>query len=323
MINVFKKGKIMNFITFDKLNECIYKNISKIPKDVDLIVGIPRSGTFVANLIALYLNLPFTDIDNFLNGGNLRTGNTRKCSNWIKNISEAKKVLIVDDSISSGKAIREVKNQIKNVHLEEKCTYLAIYALEVNINMVDIFFEICHQPRMFEWNYMHHWGLKYACVDIDGVLCEDPSFIQNDDNNRYRDFLKNAKPKFIPTQTIGYIVTCRLEKYRKETEEWLKKYNIQYDHLIMLELESGKERLSGFNHGQYKANVYKRTNCFIFIESNFEQAVEICNIAQKQVFCVDKKQLINPQNIFAYTKILANDWKITTKRVIKKILKKI
>ena len=56
--------------------------------------------------------------------------------------------------------------------MESKCIYLAIYALETNISMVDIFFEICHQPRMFEWNYMHHWGLKYACVDIDGVLCD-------------------------------------------------------------------------------------------------------------------------------------------------------
>ena len=53
----------MNFITFEELGECIYTNISKVPRNVDLIVGIPRSGTLAANLLALYLNLPFTDID--------------------------------------------------------------------------------------------------------------------------------------------------------------------------------------------------------------------------------------------------------------------
>ena len=29
----------MNFITFEELGECIYTNISKVPMDVDLIVG--------------------------------------------------------------------------------------------------------------------------------------------------------------------------------------------------------------------------------------------------------------------------------------------
>ena len=56
----------MNFITFEELGECIYTNISKVPRNVDLIVGIPRSGTLAANLLALYLNLPFTDIDTLI-----------------------------------------------------------------------------------------------------------------------------------------------------------------------------------------------------------------------------------------------------------------
>lgn len=59
--------------------------------------------------------------------------------------------------------------------------------------MVDIWFEICNHPRMFEWNYMHHWGKK------------------------------NAKPKFAPTKTIAKLVSTRLEKYRNETKQCLKK----------------------------------------------------------------------------------------------------
>lgn len=57
----------MNFRTINDLNNLISKNLDKIPKDIDLIVGVPRSGLFVANLIALYLNLPLTDFDSFLN----------------------------------------------------------------------------------------------------------------------------------------------------------------------------------------------------------------------------------------------------------------
>ena len=61
--NKICKTEKLNFITISMFNNTIYKNINKIPKDVDLIVGIPRSGLLVANLLALYLNIKLTDID--------------------------------------------------------------------------------------------------------------------------------------------------------------------------------------------------------------------------------------------------------------------
>lgn len=313
----------MNFVTIDDLNNCICKNMKKIPRDVDLIVGIPRSGTLAANLLALYMNLPYTDVDNYISQGNLRTGNTRRCANWIKSIGDAKKVLVVDDSISSGRAIKEAKDLVRRSDMGAEHLYLAVYALENNIHMLDIYFEICHMPRMFEWNYMHHWALEYSCVDFDGVLCENPKFWENDDRKRYVRFIKDAQPKLIPTKKIGYIVTTRLEKYRRNTEEWLRKYGIEYNHLIMMDLDSGRERWKSGNHGVYKGEFFRNTNCSIFIESSYEQAVEICRISGKQVFCVDKSVLITPNGLDKHARILMNDWRFTSKRVIKKLLKKI
>ena len=103
----------MNFITMEQLNRCIYQNIKKIPKDIDLVVGIPRSGSLVANLLALYLNLPYTDIDSYVEKGTLRTGNTRKCEGWVQRVEQAGKVLVVDDSISSGRAVKEAKRLVR------------------------------------------------------------------------------------------------------------------------------------------------------------------------------------------------------------------
>ncbi len=313
----------MNFITVEQLNQCICRNLKKVPRDIDLIVGVPRSGSFVANLLALYLNLPYTDIDSYTQKRELRSGNTRKCSGWISNAGDAGKVLVVDDSISSGRAVREVKKQIQDSKMPAEHLFLAVYALENNLHMVDIYFEICHMPRMFEWNYMHHWALEYACVDIDGVLCEDPSVFENDDGRRYAEFMRTAKPRFIPTRKIGYIVTTRLEKYRKETEEWLNGNHIEYDHLIMMDCESGAERRKNGNHGTFKGEIFRKTKCSVFIESNYEQAVEICRISGKQVFCVDKSVLITPRGLTRHMKILANDWRFTSKRVIRKLLGKI
>lgn len=313
----------MNFITLDQLNDCLYKNISRIPRDIDMLVGIPRSGTMVANILALYLNLPYTDLNTFCSSGKLSSGNTRKGKKWIKGISDAKRVLLVDDSISSGAAMSEAKKLVRESKIEAEVLYLAVYTLRMSCKMVDFYFEICEQPRMFEWNYMHHWALEHTCIDIDGVLCEDPAWMQNDDGRRYREFLINARPKILPTQKVGCIVTCRLEKYRRETQEWLERYDIEYGELCMLNVESGRQRLVDFDHGKYKAEIYKKSKKVLFIESDYAQAVTICKYSNKAVFCVASRRLITPDNLIGHLGCIKDDWRITGKRAVKKLLGKI
>ena len=286
----------LNFKTIADLDSCIVKNLHKIPRDIDLVVGIPRSGMLAATIIALHLNLPLLDMDSYLNQVQFHTGNTKKCENWIKTTQEAKKVLVVDDSISSGKAMNEAKMLTKRI-ASVKHFFLAVYALELTSLMVDIFFEIVSQPRMFEWNFMHHWALEYACVDIDGV------------------------PKFIPTKKVAYIVSARLEKYRKETEEWLHKNKIEYGKLILLDEPDAASRRKNVNHGSYKGEIFKNTDCSLFIESSYEQAVEICRTSGKQCYCTGKACLITPEGVTVHLKILANDWRFTAKRIVKKLLK--
>lgn len=50
----------MNYRSISDLNQIILKRLYIIPRDIDLVVGIPRSGMFPANLLALYLNRPVT-----------------------------------------------------------------------------------------------------------------------------------------------------------------------------------------------------------------------------------------------------------------------
>lgn len=318
-----KVGEGLNFITYSQLNNDVWENLHKLPMDIDLVVGIPRSGLMTASIIALYRNLPFTDIDTFLSGKFYSTGSTRKNNRWIQSLDEVKHLLIVDDSISTGEAMNKAKRQINKMELSCKKTYCAVYALPTNFMLVDVFFKICNHPRMFEWNYMHHWGLKHACVDIDGVLCVDPNLLQNDDSDKYEKFLMNAAPKIIPTQRIGYLVTCRLEKYRSLTESWLRGYGVEYDNLIMLNAPDAATRLRDINQGEYKGNIYKNTDCFIFIESSYEQAIDICKIAKKPVFCTENSQLIQPNGIQAHISNLMNDWRITAKKAARKIMEKI
>ncbi len=310
----------MNFRTYQDLATCISGNIHKIPHDIQLIVGIPRSGVLAGSMLALYMNLPFISLDDYVDGRNFTTGSTRKSVGWVKNTGEAKKILVIDDSISSGKAIKEAKEKITATITDGVTVlYCAVYALPMTCSLVDIYFEICNQPRMFEWNYMHHWALEYCCMDIDGVLCEDPSFVQNDDGKKYSDFIRNARPRFLPTQKVGKLVTTRLGKYREETETWLREHNVRYDELIMLENTTARERALSNAHAIFKANVYKSCDSIMFFESDYGQALDICKISGKPVFCVSKQELIDGTNVYQKLCVHNKELRVTAKRIIRKL----
>ncbi len=70
----------MNYRNIDDLNHCILQHLSILPRDFDLIVGIPRSGMFPANLLALYLNLPVTTWTHSATDTSIRPENVAKLS---------------------------------------------------------------------------------------------------------------------------------------------------------------------------------------------------------------------------------------------------
>ena len=277
----------MNFRSIADLCNLIRNNLSMIPTDVDLIVGIPRSGLLVANYIALLMNKPLTDVDGFINGRIISSGRTKDTSRNIQSISECKKILVVDDSIASGKSLEQCKKKLSDYYIEVKKTYCVAYALESSKNMVDICFEVLDDPRLFEWNlFSQHSILPKMCFDLDGVLCEDPTPEQNDDGTKYIEFIKNAKIKIKPTGTIGCIITSRLEKYRALTEEWLLNNGIRYNDLVMLD-STAEERVQKNMHAQFKSKVYGSMASILYVESEKRQAEMINQITKKPVYCVE------------------------------------
>ena len=276
----------MQYRTLADLSDLIRNNIHRIPHDVDLLVGIPRSGMLPANMIALFLNKRLTDIDTFIQG---RTYNAGERGQYINN-SPVRKVLVVDDSVATGAAMTLAKNKLAPLTDKFDFLFMAPIVSSCGKDMVDIYCEVIDDCRFFEWNVFHHGLLKNACVDIDGVLNTDPEY--DDDGPVYMQFLHNATPLFVPSVPVGTLVTCRLEKYRQPTEEWLKKYNVLYDNLIMLPFSSKEERLKWGKHGEYKARYYAQSQCILFIESSKQQADIIANISHKHVFCVETNELI-------------------------------
>ncbi|PAU84941.1 orotate phosphoribosyltransferase [Halorubrum salipaludis] len=274
----------MNYRSFDHLNRDIQNWQRELPSDLDLIVGVPRSGLLAGNLLALHLNLPLTTVEELEKRSILQSGRRLKQN---EDFSSFKNILVVDDSVNTGKTIESVKTQIESLNLSMNIHYGAAYVSEQGKGYVDTYANVVRTPRVFEWNMMHHSGLSDWAIDLDGVLCRDPLPSENDDGERYREFISKVKPRVVPSKKIGLIVTCRLEKYRDITEEWLSNHGIEYEQLIMMDHPSMEARQAAGNHAEYKANVYDNTETRLFIESDENQAKKIARLTRKPVFCVN------------------------------------
>lgn len=287
---------MIHFKSILDLKNDIVTNSHKVPNDIDLIVGIPRSGLLAANLLALHLNKPLTDIDGLLRG-KIYGGGYRVSKNKNEDdIKKYKKILIIDDSLSSGRALQKAKDLLGQQGKNLNIIFGVVYLKPGMESMVDLYLEYCPVPRVFEWNIFHHQFLNNSCVDIDGVLCRDPTTEENDDGEKYLKFISTVKPLVVPTETIKLLVTCRLEKYRKVTEKWLKKNNIRYKNLSMMHYSTKEERVRYGNHAEYKSEIYSQSNAVLFIESSDYQAVQIAKLTKKPVFSNQSKKIISESN---------------------------
>lgn len=293
----------MQYRSVSDLNEAIVSNLARIPRDIDLVVGVPRSGLLAANLLSLAMNVPLSDLDSFLDGREYTSGSTKPVRRFT-DLSRRRKILLLDDSISSGKAMREVRDRIDRARLDADIVFAAVYGIQDQHLEADLVLEKVALPRLFQWNFMHHKILEQACVDIDGVLCLDPSEDENDDGAAYIKFLENAVPYHATTRKIGWLVTSRLEKYRPQTEAWLASAGIAYNKLIMLDLASKQERQRLGVHGSFKAEFYHNCASPLFIESDVRQAEVISAKSGKPVLCIETHQMHWPDPLSAQQIVL-------------------
>lgn len=234
-----------------------------------------------ASIAALYLNLPLCDVWSFTIG-----------RQWWRNRTHAgsvDRVLLIDDSLNSGGAMARAAISLS---ASLRVCRIAVYGRSTSIaeGRADLVLEAIDGPRLFEWNLWKHRALQTAMVDIDGVLCRDPTPEENDDGPRYRKFLKTVEPLYHPHRPLGWIATTRLEKYRELTEAWLARQGIRYGGLSMLNLPDAATRRRQGGRAEFKAAVYQERGA-LFIESDSRQAARIASLSSKAVIAMDTREL--------------------------------
>ena len=295
MLSFKEKYIIMKYITLNDLVKTIRERLYKIPRDIDFIIGIPRSGMIAASIISTYLNVPLIDINSYCQG--MKPYGGLRCS--MLNQEKYNKALVVDDTVFNGTSMYKTKQKLSNIN-DTDFIYLCVYIEGRGINMVDIYLEDVRQYTnnftnivLYEWNIFQHYdSIMSKCLyDIDGVLCVEPPDERSE--TEYLKYIENATPLFVPKVKIGGIMTYRLIKNKEITENWLKKNNIKYNELIMFNANTWEERnKSGITPEKYKGNYYKTHNDYeLFVESSDYQARMIAEISNKRVYCVETNKM--------------------------------
>ena len=282
------RNRVLNYRSVHDLNQAVVRWSRDLAFDVDLVVGVPRSGLLAASLLGMHLHRPVMDLPGYLVGAEPWSGLRLR-----EGVDAARglRVLVLDDTANSGAEQRRVRAAVAASGRGERddVRYAAVYVAPGSERIVDLHAEVVPLPRVFEWNVLHNEVVSRACMDIDGVLCADPKPSENDDGRRYRQFLSDAELRYRPSMQVGTLVTSRLEKYRPETEDWLAKHGITYGGLVMLDLPSAAERRRLQAHVPHKARTYAASGRELFIESSVHEGRGIHDATGLPVFVTDTR----------------------------------
>jgi hypothetical protein len=254
-----------------------------LPSDIDLVVGIPRSGLLPANMISLLRNVPLADLDGFIAGRILSAGRTRRQAAFDLSASGFRNVLVVDDSVFSGGSMREARQKLSDSGITANFIYCAIYSGAATHPDADIVLEVVPTPRMFQWNVFHHSLLARACIDLDDLIL--PPLDGARKAGMKLDCSK-VSPICVPTRPVGHLVTGHPELRRAEVEACLQSLDVAYDHLWMPS--------RGGDPVGFKARVYKNSNAIIMMTCSDEDAALIAEDAQRPVLSLESHLVVKP-----------------------------
>lgn len=269
----------ISFVSYQQMLEDVRQLSGMLPCDIECVYGVPRSGLMVAAHFALLRNISISH------------QSFRRCRDFgFQKRNFSGKVLVLDDTTDSGESLT---NFADSIHAPGRIITASLYVNPASRYRPDYFVKGVPKPRFFEWNFMGHGEITHwAMIDMDGVICVDPTPEQNDDGDEYRKFLRQARPLYVPSRKVIAICTSRLEKYRPRTVHWLRTYGVEYGNLFMSPHKTANGRRKANDHARHKASRYKQCqHSRIFMESNPQQAAAIFAETGKPVFCVSTMEL--------------------------------
>jgi orotate phosphoribosyltransferase len=275
-----------------------------LPPDVDLIVGIPRSGLLAANLLCLRLNCPMTDVDGLLARRLLSTG--RRLDGAPFDWDDIGRVVVIDDSVNTGGEMRRTAARLSAANLPFTVEYAAVYITPGGYQYVDYWAEVVANPRVFGWNIHHHPILRHACVDLEGIIQRAPV---GTDGGLLPGGVSGAVdlPSSIPSTRLGWVVSTRPESDRSAVRAWLADNGVAYDRLVLLGAADGPGRNESALAAR-KAALYRSTDAKLFLEGSGSQAAEIARLTNRPVYCDETDRMVTGPTLGRVRRRLVDRW---------------
>jgi uncharacterized HAD superfamily protein len=290
----------LNFRSVAQLSDQLLHWSRTLPADIDVVAGIPRSGLLAANMLSLYMNVRLTDIDGLLEGRCFPWGIRRKkpgddgVAGTGSFLDRPRKVLVLDDSLWSGRSMREARVRVTGAGLQHEILYGAVYVAPGHAADVDVCCEVLNGPRVFEWNVLHGKPLERFCVGLEGVLWQ--GLVRDGERATAAPLPMERRPHLVPTGEIGWLVTALAERFRPEVEAWLQRHGIRYRNLVMSEFANDALHGAGAR-AAWKAHVYRSTDATLYVEDSFWEAVAIARLSGRHVLCTRSMQLVQPGTV--------------------------
>lgn len=292
MVNL--REEPLRFISLRQMGRDVLDLVGKMPANISMVCGIPRSGMIPASMLSTLLNLPLGEVS--------RTGEIRTLDRGVRMDVYGGRVtegipLIVDDTIYNGYQIQQLRRQI-----QQPVMYAVVYARPESFSLVDFYAKELPSPHLLEWNLFNGgiWNGNASnailaggfATDLDGILCFDCPLPDADGGpglDAYENWMRNARPKWLTRSvTTKLIVTARLEKYRPITEQWLKKWGVRWDKLIMHPASAASQR---GDVASWKSQIISESTCGLYVESDPNLARQIAERCRKPVVCPDSEQV--------------------------------
>jgi hypothetical protein len=258
---------------------------------VDAVAAVSRSGLLPGGLLASALHVPAYTVSQGSGvsdpGHGLRMKGRRP--------TVPRHVLLIDDTAANGTEMAACAPIVRAAFPGAALTRAVVYAHPNALLEVDLFARLYPGQHYLEWNWPNA-GHGQACgYDFDGILCRNftPEEVRTDEI--YFEVMARIDPLFLPRRTmIPLVVTARPEASRGITLEWLARYGVRVERLVMRDFDIGPGEDWDARNAVFKACHYGRSDLNLFAESEPPQALEIARLTGKAVLCPALGRVIPP-----------------------------
>lgn len=270
------------FVTTERLAKDAAALVARVPSSVDWVAAVPRSGLAPGAILAGLLHVPLVSTSRAR--GTVHVGSGVRLESTQGVPAAPKHVLIVDDTAARGGEMAAAVARMRAEYPGAELTRCVVYCHPQARHAVDLCSYLYPGLHYLEWNWPNAGHGALCGYDFDGILCTEDG---------------RADPLYLPRRApVPLIVTGRHESARALTLDWLARWGVRVDQLVMRDFDA-PDHFDAGRIAAFKAERYAASACVLFAESDPWQAERIRDLTGRPVLCPAAGRVFPPREPLA------------------------